>query len=281
MRKVDEEYGKDWWFKVWGPEKLVDEGIGRADNWIIQADGKRSKWHGFGDLASGFNMLDPIKATLVTPGLDLNGKFAKTGIPASIVTKFLSEHGVIVEKTGLYSFFIMFTIGITKGRWNTLLTALQQFKDDYDKNHPLWRIMPEFCAHHPKYERMGLKDLCQFIHELYAKYDIARLTTEMYLSDLTPAMKPSDAFAEIARRNTERVSIDHLIGRVTTSLVTPYPPGIPLLIPGEVFNKKIVDYLLFAREFNLLCPGFETDIHGLVEVVGEDGTVSYFADCVR
>ena len=281
MRKVDEEYGKDWWFKVWGPEKMVDEGIGRADNWIIQADGKRSKWHGFGNLASGFNMLDPIKATLVTPGLDLNGKFAETGIPASIVTKFLSEHGVIVEKTGLYSFFIMFTIGITKGRWNTLLTALQQFKDDYDKNHPLWRIMPEFCAQHPKYERMGLKDLCQFIHQLYAKYDIARLTTEMYLSDLTPAMKPSDAFAQIARRNTERVSIDQLIGRITTSLVTPYPPGIPLLIPGEVFNKKIVDYLIFAREFNLLCPGFETDIHGLVEVVGEDGVVSYFADCVK
>jgi len=281
MRKVDEEYGKDWWFKVWGPEKMVDEGIGRADNWIIQADGKRSKWHGFGNLASGFNMLDPIKATLVTPGLDLNGKFAETGIPASIVTKFLSEHGVIVEKTGLYSFFIMFTIGITKGRWNTLLTALQQFKDDYDKNHPLWRIMPEFCAQHPKYERMGLKDLCQYIHQLYAKYDIARLTTEMYLSDLTPAMKPSDAFAQIARRNTQRVSIDHLIGRITTSLVTPYPPGIPLLIPGEVFNKKIVDYLIFAREFNLLCPGFETDIHGLVEVVGEDGVVSYFADCVK
>jgi arginine/lysine/ornithine decarboxylase len=51
---------------------------------------------------------------------------------------------VIVEKCGLYSFFIMFTIGITKGRWNTLVTALQQFKDDYDKNQPLWRILPEF-----------------------------------------------------------------------------------------------------------------------------------------
>jgi arginine/lysine/ornithine decarboxylase len=53
---------------------------------------------------------------------------------------------VVVEKTGLYSFFIMFTIGITKGRWNTLLTALQQFKDDYDKNQPMWRMLPEFCA---------------------------------------------------------------------------------------------------------------------------------------
>jgi ornithine decarboxylase/lysine decarboxylase/arginine decarboxylase len=281
MRKVDDEYGKDWWFKVWGPDELVEDGIGRADSWIIKGKGKSSKWHGFGNLADGFNMLDPIKATIVTPGLDLNGKFDKTGIPASIVTKFLAEHGVIVEKTGLYSFFIMFTIGITKGRWNSLLTALQQFKDDYDRNQPMWRILPEFCQKHRAYERMGLRDLCQHVHTLYAKYDIARLTTEMYLSDLTPAMKPSDAYAQIAHRNTERVPVDDLLGRITTSLVTPYPPGIPLLIPGEVFNKKIVDYLKFAREFNLQCPGFETDIHGLVEVVGDDGVKRYYADCVK
>jgi len=281
MRKVDEEYGKDWWFKVWGPDELVDDGIGRADSWVIKGTGKTSKWHGFGKLADGFNMLDPIKATIVTPGLDLDGKFDNAGIPASIVTKFLAEHGVIVEKTGLYSFFIMFTIGITKGRWNSLLTALQQFKDDYDRNQPMWRILPEFCQKHKKYERMGLRDLCQHVHTLYAKYDIARLSTDMYLSDLTPAMKPSDAYAQIARRNTERVSVDALEGRITTSLLTPYPPGIPLLVPGEVFNKKIVDYLKFAREFNLQCPGFETDIHGMVEEVGEDGVKRYFADCVK
>ncbi len=281
MRKVDQEYGKDWWFKVWGPDKLAEVGIGRADDWIIKGEARTAKWHGFGNLAEGFNMLDPIKSTVVTPGLDLNGKFAKTGIPASIVTRFLAEHGIIVEKTGLYSFFIMFTIGITKGRWNTLLTALQQFKDDYARNQPMWRILPEFCAQYPRYERMGLADLCQLVHEMYAKYDIARLTTDMYLSDLTPAMKPSDAFSHIAHRKTERVPVDELEGRITTSLITPYPPGIPLLIPGEVFNKKIVDYLKFSREFNSQCPGFETDIHGLVEEVGADGKVSYFADCVR
>ncbi|MGV3494303.1 MAG: Orn/Lys/Arg decarboxylase N-terminal domain-containing protein [Ramlibacter sp.] len=280
MRQVEQEFGADeWWFKVWGPDALVDEGVGTADDWIIK-DAKAAQWHGFGDLADGFNMLDPIKSTIVTPGLDLDGKFADEGIPASIVTKYLAEHGIIVEKTGLYSFFIMFTIGITKGRWNTMLAALQQFKDDYAKNQPMWRIMPEFCQQHRRYERMGLRDLCQHVHALYAKYDIARLTTEMYLSDLTPAMKPSDAYAHIAHRKTQRVPIDELEGRITTSLVTPYPPGIPLLIPGEVFNKKIVDYLKFSREFNVLCPGFETDIHGLVEIEDENGKVSYFADCV-
>ncbi|MGH1330665.1 MAG: Orn/Lys/Arg decarboxylase N-terminal domain-containing protein [Paracoccaceae bacterium] len=289
MRKVDDEFGDDdWWFKVWGPDELVDEGIGESKDWVlkrtdedgVQASDGEDAWHGFGDMAPGFNMLDPIKATLITPGLNLDGRFEDSGIPASIVTKYLAEHGVVVEKTGLYSFFIMFTIGITKGRWNTLLAALQQFKDDYGKNQPMWRTMPEFCVKHPHYEKMGLRDLCEHVHSLYAKYDVAILSTDMYLSDLTPAMTPTDAFSHIAQRTTERVPIDALEGRITTSLVTPYPPGIPLLIPGEVFNSKIVEYLKFNREFARKCPGFETDIHGLVQTTAADGTVEYFADCV-
>jgi ornithine decarboxylase/arginine decarboxylase len=282
MVKVRDEFGpSDWWFQVWGPESeaLSEEGaIGTQSDWQLRAE---DDWHGFGALAAGFNMLDPIKCTLITRGLKKDGTFEAEGIPASIVTKYLAEHGVVVEKTGLYSFFIMFTIGITKGRWNTLLTALQQFKDDYDKNAPLWRILPEFCRAHRRYERMGLKDLSQALHAMYAKSDIARLTTEMYLSDLQPAMKPSEAYARIAHRDTERVPIDDLEGRITTALLTPYPPGIPLLIPGERFNRKIVKYLQFAREFNDAFPGFDTDVHGLVTATDENGRRAYFVDCVR
>ena len=278
MRKIDAEFEEDWWFKVWGPEKLAEEGVGESSDWVLQAN---ESWHGFGNLAPGFNMLDPIKSTIITPGLGVNGDFDKSGIPASIVTKYLAEHGIVVEKTGLYSFFIMFTIGITKGRWNTLLTALQQFKDDYDKNAPLWKILPEFCAAHRRYERMGLRDLCQAIHEVYTQGDIARLTTDMYLSDLHPAMKPSEAYARIAHRDTERVAIDALEGRITTSLLTPYPPGIPLLIPGERFNRKILAYLQFVREFNERFPGFDTDVHGLVIEEDSFGRKHYFVDCVR
>ncbi len=276
MRKVDEEFGDSWWFKVWGPDELADEGVGERDAWVLRAN---ERWHGFGDLSSGFNMLDPIKSTIITPGLDVGGDFADQGIPAAIVTKYLAEHGVIVEKTGLYSFFIMFTIGITKGRWNTMLTALQQFKDEYDRNQPLWRVLPDFVAQHPKYERVGLRDLCDAIHGYYKANDVARLTTEMYLSPMEPAMKPADAFAKMAHRNIERVPVDELTGRVTSVLLTPYPPGIPLLIPGERFNDTIVRYLKFAREFNEKFPGFETDIHGLVRE-DQDGSSAYFVDCV-
>ena len=278
MRKVEQDWAKQqdtpWWFKVWGPDDLSEEGIEEREAWMLKPG---ERWHGFGELAEGFNMLDPIKATIITPGLDVSGEFAERGIPAAIVTKYLAEHGVIVEKCGLYSFFIMFTIGITKGRWNTLVTALQQFKDDYDRNLPLWKVLPEFVAKHPRYERVGLKDLCRQIHAVYKEHDVARLTTEMYLSNMEPAMRPADAFAKMAHREIERLPISDLEGRITAVLLTPYPPGIPLLIPGERFNRTIVRYLEFTRDFNRAYPGFETDVHGLVK--GEDGR--YYVDCVK
>ena len=117
-----------------GRTALVEDGIGKLAG--LDAGHRRTKWHGFGPLARRLQPAGPDQehhhhARVWT----CSGKFAaKTGIPAGVVTKFLAEHGVVVEKTGLYSFFIMFTIGITKGRWNTMLTALQQFKDDYDRN---------------------------------------------------------------------------------------------------------------------------------------------------
>ncbi len=278
MRKVDDEFGADdWWFKVWGPDRLADEGMGDRDDWVIHSG---DRWHGFGEIESGFNMLDPIKATIITPGLDVDGNFDEVGIPAAIVSKYLAEHGIIIEKTGLYSFFIMFTIGITKGRWNSMVTELQQFKDDFDNNEPLWRVMPEFAKRFPTYERVGLRDLCSEIHDVYRQYDVARITTDMYLSKIQPAMTPADAWAKMAHRQVERVAIDDLEGRITAMLVTPYPPGIPLLIPGECYNKIIVSYLQFVRDFNGRFPGFETDVHGLVreKVNGED---HYFVDVVK
>lgn len=279
MRKVDQEWGDDnWWFQVWGPEALSEEGLCDQEDWLLKPE---DHWHGFGKVAQGFNMLDPIKATIITPGLDLEGRFSETGIPASVLTRYLAEHGIVIEKTGLYSFFIMFTIGITKGRWNTLVTELQQFKDDYDRNQALWRVLPEFVAKHPRYEKIGLKDLCQQIHEVYREFDVARLTTEMYLSEMVPAMKPAEAFAHMAHRNIERVPIDALEGRVTATLLTPYPPGIPLLIPGERFNPTICRYLQFARFFNAQFPGFETDIHGLTKTSSLEGNMEYYVDCVR
>ena len=68
---------------------------------------------------------------------------------------------------------------------------------------------------------------------------------------------------------------------ITGVLLTPYPPGIPLLIPGERFNRDIVDYLKFTQEFNHQFPGFETDVHGLAYDTDDNGQRHYYVDCIR
>ncbi len=70
MRKVDEEFGADWWFKVWGPEDITADTHGMANrgDWELKPD---DDWHGFDGLVPGFNMLDPIKSTVITPGLNI------------------------------------------------------------------------------------------------------------------------------------------------------------------------------------------------------------------
>jgi len=61
------------------------------------------------------------------------------------------------------------------------------------------------------------------------------------------------------------VEIDHLEGRTTVGLVTPYPPGYSFADPGEVFNKKIVDYASSFHANSTPCVRDSTDMHGLVE----------------
>jgi arginine/lysine/ornithine decarboxylase len=52
-------------------------------------------------------------------------------------------------------------------------------------------------------------------------------------------MTPRDAF--FAR--TEHVRPKDAAGRVSAEMVTPYPPGIPAVVPGEVYTDAIVQYL--------------------------------------
>ena len=124
----------DWWFGVWQPEQVEGTDQVGTHDWVLEPS---ADWHGFGDIAEDYVLLDPIKVTLTTPGLSAGGKLSEQGIPAAIVSRFLWERGLVVEKTGLYSFLVLFSMGITKGKWSTLVTELLEFKRCYDANLPL------------------------------------------------------------------------------------------------------------------------------------------------
>ena len=55
---------------------------------------------------------------------------------------------------------VPFLIGITKGKWGTLLTNLLAFKRAYDSNRPLAEVLPEIAAQYPdRYRNVRLHDL--------------------------------------------------------------------------------------------------------------------------
>src|SRR5436190_21434607 len=105
----------------------------------------------------------------------------------------------------------------------------------------------------------------------------------MYTTLPVIAMLPGDAYENLVRGRIASVEIDDLMGPILAVMVVPYPPGIPLIMPGERLTeatKSIHDYLLYAREFDKKFPGFESDIHGLRFEPLKDGGRRYMVDCV-
>jgi arginine decarboxylase len=271
-----------WWFDVWQPDAMANRpDASDKAGWVLKP---KDKWHGFEDLAADHVLVDPIKVTILTPGMVANGAMQKSGIPAAVVVKFLSSRRIEIEKTGLYSFLVLFSMGVTKGKWSTLVTELLNFKDLYDANAPINRAMPALAAAHPEvYGKMGLRDLCDAIHKVYRDDNVAKAQKDMYTALPEMAMRPADAYNELVHGRVESVEIDKLMNRIFAVMVVPYPPGIPVIMTGERLTKttkSIYDYLLYAREFDTKFPGFETDIHGLRFEPIEGGGRRYMVDCV-
>ncbi|XP_010927667.2 uncharacterized protein [Elaeis guineensis] len=62
-------------------------------------------------------------------------------------------------------------------------------------------------------------------------------------SSITMRMSPREAFFAKKRK----VDIGESLGQICGELLCPYPPGIPLLVPGEVITEEAIQYLLDAR----------------------------------
>ena len=69
--------------------------------------------------------------------------------------------------------------------------------------------------------------------------------------EITISLNPRDAFFKRKRR----VSIEECIGEVCGEMICPYPPGIPVMIPGETITEKALDYLVNVRSKGAVISG--------------------------
>lgn len=248
-----------WFFDVWQPDcDVLDPCC-----WPLSPD---DKWHGFKHIDEQHMFLDPIKVTLLTPGMNKQGEMEEQGIPASLVAKYLDQHGIIVEKTGPYNLLFLFSIGINKTKALGLLRALNDFKRDYDRNATVKEMLPSVYEQQPAfYAEMCIQELANGIHSLIRHHDLPELMFHAFETLPTMAMNPHQAFQKELHGEVEEIYVDDMIGRISANMILPYPPGVPLVMPGEMLtkeNRATLQFIQMLCEIGAWYPGFETDIHG-------------------
>ncbi|MBO1345871.1 MAG: aminotransferase class I/II-fold pyridoxal phosphate-dependent enzyme [Hormoscilla sp. GUM202] len=243
------------------------------NDWKLTPD--NVDWHGFHDITYDDDiLLDPTKVTILTRGLKMAEEaYEETGgIPASIVAWYLNDgkdaggsikQSIVIEKTGIYSLLVLYTIGVEPGQVIATIDGMQSFIDDYEANAQL-----DIPGADPG---TGLKTFCDQMHQAMKNGEVAETLRDLFLEEnrAIAEISPAEAYQQLIAGQVERVAIEELTDRTAAVQVTPYPPGIPMIMPGEKFNEAIVDYLLYNKKFDSDFPGFKTHVHGLTIENGE------------
>jgi arginine decarboxylase len=275
----------EWFFSPWNAPNVIDDVTGKKvpfinaskqqlttdpGCWVLKPG---EAWHGFEQLENDWCMLDPIKAGILSPGMGDDGEMLANGIPAAMVTAFLSQNSIVPSRTTDFMVLCLFSVGVTKGKWGTLINVLLEFKQHYDNNSPLTLCLPELAAAHAeRYAGMGLKDLSDEMFGYMKTSQMDKLQSAAFSKLPTPVKLPRAAFQDQMAGRCEHVTLDKLAGRVSAVGVIPYPPGIPIVMPGESFgadDEPWLSYILSIAHWSKQFPGFEKELEGAQFEQGE------------
>jgi len=154
----------------------------------------------------------------------------RTGLPGYKIEQILSQnYNIQVDCADLFNLVAILGIGSTPIDLEKLTNALEKIDSEY----------------HGETLRAG--EILQ----------LPSLSTEM-------VMMPRDVFL---LQKTKRIPLRKAAGHIAAQTLTPYPPGIPVLIPGERITPEICDYLLDLSEKEIRISGQETDTLKTIKVV--------------
>lgn len=155
------------------------------------------------------------KISLITlPTIDktkINIDLSEAGITGLEAEKYLMTKGIFVELVTGNILMCMSGIGNSREDYARLVEALAELTQSIDDEVP--KSQEKECA---KGKFAGI------------------LTKQLKISDV-PVEK-------------EKVKLEGAEGRVCASSVIPYPPGVPMVCPGEIFDGDIIEYIRTLRE---------------------------------
>jgi arginine decarboxylase len=179
----------------------------------------------------GVHDLDPTKVTVRVTGLGY------TGYEASEILR--KRYNIQVELADLFNIVALFTIGTSPEAADRFVYAFEELARD---DRPL---------------------------DMYAPSGVLqqRLKRGTYKLPAIPPMRmlPRDAFLA----DTEFIQFKDAAGRICAETLSPYPPGIPVISPGEEIAEELIDYIRLEQKAGVRIQGPYDDELKIIRVVVE------------
>jgi arginine decarboxylase len=181
-------------------------------------------------------VLDPTKITLAVGLSGIDGDTFKNEY-------LMDQHNIQINKTSRNSILFMTSIGTTRGSVAYLMNSLLQIAEKLDEEYPSMN----------KKEKENLEQkIKSLMEDVPPLPDFSRFHTSFQAIPGVPGGDIRQAyFLSYREKNCEYIPLKKCLdvlegGRelVSTTFVIPYPPGFPVLVPGQIVSKEILKFLL-------------------------------------
>lgn len=223
------------WFRILDESDLVPEEFraSSVSSYREVRQGALAEWNEA--WRSDQFVLDATRVTLFVGKTGMNGYDFREKI-------LMERFGIQINKTSINSVLLIFTIGVTWSSVHYLLDVLRRVAIDFDRAESAASV-----ADRALHER-HVEEITQDLPHLpdFSEFDVAfRPVDACVFGDMRSAF-----YAGYEESDREHVLIG-MAGRrlaegktlVSTTFVVPYPPGFPVLVPGQVVSKEIIYFL--------------------------------------
>jgi arginine decarboxylase len=180
-------------------------------------------------------VLDATRVTLYIGKTGMNGYDFREKI-------LMDRFGIQINKTSINSVLLIFTIGVTWSSVHYLLDVLRRVATDFERTRdgagPADRALHKRQVEEISEDLPALPDFSEF--DAAFRPDAASSFGDMrsaFYAGFEEADHEHLMAGEAARRLAEGKTL------VSTTFVVPYPPGFPVLVPGQVISKEILYFL--------------------------------------
>ena len=210
----------------------------------------KDTWHGFSHIAENLYLTDPCKVLLTTGAL-----------PAPLLSHWLESRHVTVEKSDFHTLLFLIEPSDRKEKCEHLLSLFEECETAYEDNAPMSSFAPDVTC----LPGEGLKDYSLRYMDFLEKEQASRLSQTLFAEDHFPkaVLTGRNAHQAFLKGARERVPLCEAKGRVSLEMILPYPPGITVLEPGEVWTDEVLSYFLFLQKYSSTFPDFSPEILGV------------------